>query len=110
MSELTYFEREARSAFLGNMQASLRIAILRLADNDISPDMFMIVRGLAAEMSGALAKDDFATVSLLENLLASFLVLDPMVFENNEALRTAAIERLRDVYTTIRRLTLEVAA
>lgn len=108
--ELTYFEREARSAFLGNMQAALRIAILRLADDDVSADMFMIVRGLAAELPSALAKDDFDTRWQIENMLASFLVLDPMIFAGNEVLRNAAVERLREIYNSIRDLTLKVAA
>lgn len=110
MNDLTYFERETRSALLGNMQAALRLAILRLADNDVDPDMFMIVRGLAAELPSALAKDDFDTRWQIENMLATFLVIDPMVFKNNETLRTAGIERLRIIYEEIRALTLKVAA
>ncbi len=110
MIDLTYLEQETRSAFLGNMQAALRIAILRLADDDVDPDLLMIVRGLAAELPSALAKDDFASRWQLENMLATFLVIDPMVFKNNETLRTAGIERLRIIYEEVRALTHKVAA
>ena len=110
MNDLTYLEEEMRSAFLGNMQAALRLAILRLADNDVDPDMLMIVRGLAAELPSALAKDDFQTRWQIENMLATFLVVDPMIFKNNETLRTAGIERLRIIYEEIRALTHKVAA
>lgn len=110
MTDLSYFEEEMRSAFLGNMQAALRLAILRLADNDVDPDMLMIVRGLAAELPSALAKDEFERRWQLENMLATFLVVDPMIFKNNDQLRTAGIERLRIIYEEIRALTHKVAA
>lgn len=110
MTDLTYFEREARSAFLGNLQVALRMAVLRLADNDVTPDLLMIVAALAKEVPAQLAKDDFDTRWQLENMLATFQVLDPMVFKDNEALRTAGIERLRECYQIVRSLTLGVAA
>lgn len=110
MNDLTYFEREARSAFLGNLQVALRTAILRLADNDVTPDLLVIVVALAKEVPAQLAKDDFDTRWQLENMLATFSVIDPMLFAKSEELRTAGIERLRQCYEKVRSLTLEVAA
>lgn len=110
MTELSYFEREARSAYLNNLLVALRVAILRLADNDITPDLFITINDLAKELPGQLAKDNFHERWQLENMLATFSVVDPMLFKNSDTLRTAGIERLRQIYEEVRSLTLEVAA
>ena len=110
MTEMSYFEREARSAFLNNLLVALRVIILRLADNDVQPDMLVTLTDLIKEVPTQLAKDNFDERWQLENMLATFTVLDPMVFADNEILRTAGIERLRQCYETTRSFTLKVAA
>lgn len=110
MNDLNYLEGEARSAYLNTLLAELRILILRLADDDIKPDMLVTLIDLAKQLPTHLAKDNFHTRWQLENMLATFTVIDPMLFTRSDALRTAGIERLRKIYEDVRSLTHKVAA
>lgn len=100
-----------RRAFLASLRLAVRELMIRVHAKDIGPDSTARLKELYAELPRRLRMErDLDLQVWLANHLASFTVVDPPLLVRSEALQTAAIERLSDVYRELHAVTTTQAA